>query len=79
MGQGRLDSNPKGLIHDDVGIFEISTDPEILSQHVRLTRQVSGKEQSGSDLAIIQLFGELNATDRRTLSQCDRETKPGGI
>ena len=38
-----LHTNPKGLIHDDVRVFQFTANAEFPSTHIGLTRQVAGE------------------------------------
>jgi hypothetical protein len=42
--QARIHSQPKGLIHHRVSVYQSACNTVFLAYHVRLARQVTGKE-----------------------------------
>ena len=79
MGQGGLDSNPEGLIHDDVRHLKASRYSIIQSLHVRLSRQITGKKKARSNLSVIKELSQRDPRYRRISLEGQGKTKPGGI
>lgn len=63
--QARKYSEPKCLVHHDIGIGEVATDPEVLADHVGLSRQVAGEKEACPDLVLVEVVQQVNPLDPR--------------
>ena len=61
LGQPRVDPNPERLIQDDIGIGQRTNDAIFSPSHIRLLRQISGKEKPSPDLPRIEVMEQLQA------------------
>ena len=76
MGEPRVDTNPEGLVHDAIGIGQFPHYAETTTFEIGLAGQVTGEQQTGTNLCIIEEFNQLNTANTCRLFQGNRKTKP---
>lgn len=77
VAQTRVDTDPEGLIHDAVGIGQLTDYAVVAAFKIGLAGQVTGEQQTGADLGFIQELDQLDTADAGGLLQGDREAEPG--
>jgi len=63
LGQSRLDAYPESVVHHIIGVAQIAANSVIGVDHVRLTGQVTGEEQSSSYFVLIQVSKQIQSRD----------------
>jgi len=76
--QGRINADPEGVIHHTVGIHQVIRNPIIAADHIRLTCQIAGEQQTGTHLLLIQILQQFHPAHRRIVTQGNGEAEPGG-
>lgn len=77
--QRRLNANPECVVHHVVGVGKVTADAVVGADHVRLARQVAGKQQAGADLVLVQVGEQVQPGDRAVFFQRDGEAEPGRV
>jgi len=79
----RIDADPEALVHNGVRVEQGGGDTIInaFAQGFKtgMAREVAGKEISGLDLVLFQMFSELVAGDGGLGGQGHQEAEPGGL
>ena len=79
LREGRLNTNPEGVIHDDVGLGQFAADAKVLALHVGLTSEVAGEEQSAADFVLVEMTQQVDALNSGFGPYGNGETEPGRI
>ena len=74
--EGGLHPDPEGVVHYVVSVGQVATDPVLGALHVGLAGQVAGKQQTCSDLVLIQVGQQVEAGHWAVVLERDRKTKP---
>ena len=77
--EGWLQPYPEGLVHHEVGIDQIAADSVSPALHVRLTGEVTGEQQAGADLVLIQVAQQIDSLDAAFRPQGKGKAEPGRI
>src|SRR5262245_32881550 len=75
----RINSDPKDVVHDEVGIRKI-TDNSIFTIGIGwLARQIASRQQSGRNLLRFQDRHHVAASEGSFRPYCKRKSKPTGL
>ncbi|KAG1253004.1 hypothetical protein G6F65_017667 [Rhizopus arrhizus] len=77
--QCRLHANPERVLHDDLGVGQLTRDAVVLAHHRGLTRQVAGKQQARADLVLVQIRQQVHAPHLCFGAKRNRESEPGWV
>src|SRR5438128_644924 len=61
LAEPRINADPERLVHYDVGILERTANAIFSSDHVGLTREISGEKQTGADLVLIEITEQVDS------------------
>ena len=59
IGKRGLNADPEGVVHHIVGVGKVAADTLVCSDHVGLARKVSGKQQAGANLVLVQIGEQI--------------------
>ena len=76
FSQRRLHADPEGVVHHVVGIGQVTADTEVGPDHIRLARQVAGKQQAGADFMLIQVGQQIQPRHWAIFFHRDRKAEP---
>ena len=71
--------NPEGVVHHVVGVGQVTADTVVGPNHIGLTCQIAGEQQTGAGPVLVQVSQQVQPRDRSVFFQGDRKAKPGRI
>src|ERR1051326_2556944 len=74
-----INAYPEEVVHYEIGILERTHHAVADVLIGRLAQQVSGKQESRSDLVLFEIAGYLIAAERRIRAYGERETEPARV